>query len=353
MDRVPHRFLFLDGLRGIAAISIFLLHTGVLMGFSSAYVAVDMFFVLSGFVIAYAYEKSLQTGLSALRFMTARVIRVYPCYLLGSLIGVAFLVAKSGLGEARTNLTPFWPQLFEMPLMIPDVGGGPLYPANGPVWSLFFELVANLIYGALVVTVSTSALLAISGTAGALLVALTLYYGDFEAGFTPLQLLGGLARVGFGFFLGVALFRWREKSSWMRFGAKPALPLILLVAALFWPTSTSDGITKLHDLVSVFIVMPLVVILGANVTVTRTAGLCSLAGRLSFPLYAIHWPLLLWSSAIAARVDLPEGIEFSITVAVILVLAFLTDRFVDGPARRALTDLSRRVAGERSRSLVG
>jgi peptidoglycan/LPS O-acetylase OafA/YrhL len=85
----PHQFATLDGLRGVAAIAVTSLHFRFELGkflLPHSYLAVDFFFVLSGFVLAYAYEDRLSEGMKPIQFLRLRVIRLYPLYLIGTLI---------------------------------------------------------------------------------------------------------------------------------------------------------------------------------------------------------------------------------------------------------------------------
>jgi peptidoglycan/LPS O-acetylase OafA/YrhL len=87
MSRKSNRFDVLDGLRGVAALCILIHHWAQCVGASAgflghAYLAVEFFFLLSGFVISNAYEHKLMQAMSFRRFVLIRVIRLYP--LLGS-----------------------------------------------------------------------------------------------------------------------------------------------------------------------------------------------------------------------------------------------------------------------------
>ena len=78
---VPHRFVLLDGIRGLAAVAIAHRHAEVFFGRpeASSYLAVDLFFALSGFVLAHAYGERLANGqMNPLNFMKARFLRLYP-----------------------------------------------------------------------------------------------------------------------------------------------------------------------------------------------------------------------------------------------------------------------------------
>lgn len=90
--KTKQHFEILDGLRGIAAVAVVIFH---FMEFAvpdysksfiaHAYLAVDFFFCLSGFVIAYAYDNKVQK-LGALQFLKLRLIRLHPLVIIGSVL---------------------------------------------------------------------------------------------------------------------------------------------------------------------------------------------------------------------------------------------------------------------------
>lgn len=86
------RFVFLDELRGLAALSVVLLHASQIFSFrlnSHPSLAVDFFFCLSGFVLANGYEQELKSGaLGSRAFFLKRVVRLYPMIVVGVALGV-------------------------------------------------------------------------------------------------------------------------------------------------------------------------------------------------------------------------------------------------------------------------
>ena len=139
--KTARRFVTLDALRGAGAATVMAGHAGPLLGGYGpplTYLAVDMFFVLSGFVISYAYDKKMAAGMRPIEFLRARVKRLYPIYLVGLLLGLVSLLFNNphGLSSAQTALT-FVCGLFALPS--PPMGPfKALFPLNGPYWSLFF-----------------------------------------------------------------------------------------------------------------------------------------------------------------------------------------------------------------------
>jgi len=153
------RYDVLDGLRGVAAISVMLFHYTQDSFPRNTDMAVDLFFILSGFVIAHSYGSRLQNSMSVLDYTGRRLIRLYPMYIAGIIIGipVLFLVTKAGL--ANYSPKSILGNIFLNCFFLPDFNGrtvlelngtthftGELFPLNPPSWSLFFELVASLTF---------------------------------------------------------------------------------------------------------------------------------------------------------------------------------------------------------------
>lgn len=150
----PHqRYQVLDGLRGLAALAIVIWHVPnwfPYLRLPTAHIAVDLFFVISGFVIAASYESRLRTGLSVSSFMLIRVIRLYPFYLFGTLISIISLVLSFfSHGTISEFHLAFWKAAPFSAFMLPSPSFGiigNLYPLNIPAWSLHFEIIINIIW---------------------------------------------------------------------------------------------------------------------------------------------------------------------------------------------------------------
>lgn len=159
MTKTPTRYLALDAMRGLAAIAVllyhFTMHSGGTVVFASAPLAVDLFFCLSGFVIAHAYQDRIIAGLNLTSFLRLRLVRLYPAYLVGFVIGVYALALKQSGGQADISIGGLIGSavcnLLYLPfpgphsvVMYDDLIPGSIFPVNDPAWSLFFEFVANI-----------------------------------------------------------------------------------------------------------------------------------------------------------------------------------------------------------------
>lgn len=336
-------FDVLNGLRGIAAIAVVNMHMSAYFGaIHSANVApaVDFFFVLSGFVISYAYEEKLTSGLFWNRFLLARIIRLYPLYLLGLILGglvVWFL--EHPVVPARFFAT-LGLNLFMLPLPVAmDANTTPLFPLNFPAWSLFVELIANLAYAAIAPRLSNR-LLAVIICAGFLgLVATGLTTGTLDEGTQRLQILGGLARVTFSFFAGVALCRrWAVRPT--KFHLHPAFLFVLLILPLMLKPGAPFG--WLYELGVLTVYMPAIVWLGSGSHPRGVWLPVSVAlGALSYPLYMIHAPVWMairtlegWQPTSMLIGYAPwSGITMT---AGLCAVAWWLDKAVDFPLRQRL-----------------
>ena len=324
------RFTYLDELRGVAAVSVAILHAAQAFDFpihAQAYLAVDFFFCLSGFVLSKAYEERLHRGnLGGRSFLLKRVLRLYPMIFIGVVLGIiATLLSTApeapGLGDV--------PMLAVSGLLLLPYGlflGIQAYPLNNPLWSLFFELAVNALYGfagagkrRLVRDV-----VVLCGLAAALCVIIFREGTVESAGYSNWwTFLEGLPRVGYSFFAGVLIARWnvtarlpRVRSSW---------PLILLLVILFTPLPREMGpelfaaIHVAYDIVGVTLGLPLVVALASTVTESSSPDFGQHMGRLSYPFYAIHQPVIRLvaeaQKASGGVVPLPASVALALVAA--------------------------------------
>ncbi len=289
----PERFLVLDGLRGIAAFAVILDHVpsgqlGALV--PNRTLSVDFFFILSGFVLAHAYGAKLEGGWSPWAFMRMRLIRLYPLYILGTMIGVLAL-----LGRQWPGWTHFLYALIPAILFLPAppnsaISGGSLYPYNGPAWSLFFELIANLVF-AMIVRFLNWRVFAVILPVGAALTIITIFnHPDARGpGWMWTHLDAGLARVVFDFFAGVAIYRLRSVI------ALPAIPwwaaAVTFLVAIAVPVAAEWA--PAYDAFATIVLMPLLVALASGAKVNGVvARICGVLGLLSYGVYILHVPIL-------------------------------------------------------------
>jgi peptidoglycan/LPS O-acetylase OafA/YrhL len=341
----------LDGMRGIAAFAVINDHvaSAALRALTPGrYLAVDFFWVLSGLVLAHAYEQRLKSGMKASSFMMIRLVRLYPLYLLGTAIGVAFAAlsylngwAKAPLGEVAGSMA----LAFAFAPAPPAWGwaGGVLYPYDGPAWTLLFELIVNALYAAFVRVLTWRVFAVLLPVAGLAVLATVLSQPLDGPGWMWVQFDAGLSRVIYCFFAGVLIQRVRSS---VRLPALPAWAAALaLIAVLCAPAP--QAWRHLYDAAAAIFLMPALVALSAGSLVRgRLAKVCAWLGAVSYGVYVLHVPMLQFIDYGLAKLHLaPPGYVHVLLVAACAgALASLATPLYDVPSRRWLM---RRLAGER------
>jgi peptidoglycan/LPS O-acetylase OafA/YrhL len=341
-----HRYAFLDGIRGMAAILILIRHTGTFWHFAfyRSYLAVDLFFVLSGFVIAYAYDEKLRTGaFSVGHFVKVRLIRLYPVYLMSLLLCAYVSLSALSNGNAPAGvsrgdlLTVIALSALYLPSRLP--GMSDLFPINSIYWSLFFELVVNVAYARARSALSARVLVAIAVFFGLVLAALCLEYGKLDEGFTwtLTSFIAGLSRASFGIFLGLLLFRIRS-AFLQRWGSLCSPWVASFIICLMLVTPKLGRVDGLIDWLAVVVIFPAMVLFASKPSATRLAGLLEVLGSASYPIYVFHRPIgELITHNIGPFVS--RHAPFSGLVLLVLLVAFsvLLERYIDIPVRRWLS----------------
>ena len=339
------RFHSLDAMRGIAAIAVVILHIGDVMHLQTvhyAYLAVDFFFVLSGFVLARAYESRLRSSLSSLRFLEMRVIRLYPLFALGIIFG-AINVTGQIAAHSPTALSPAGAVgAFAMnALMLPAVNSRTsIFPLNGPAWSLFFEMVINAAFAFFLYRLKSLFLAILCAVVGALYLFGILRVGHADVGMYWSNIGLGLLRVGFSFPLGVLLARIYGETSKIpsSFSLVPIAMLAVMMAVVL-----PSRFDRFYDVIAIFVAMPVLLWLGAIYELPkRLEKIGALLGDISYPVYAIHFPLLQTMSFIFVRkLHLPGSLFAVAFVPGVIWLAWFLSHHFDVPVRRWLSARSK------------
>ena len=306
------RLIGLEGLRGVAALCVLAFHSAMIAtGFtlSNAYLAVDFFFMLSGFVMARTYERRFGEGLAAFGFLWGRLRRLWPPMALGGLIGIPLLASRLG-GALAGN----WGIVAALNLMlIPTPIGNVVFPLNGPAWSIFFELFANCLHVLVLRRLPTRGLaLLVAGLVP--LALLVMPPASLDVGAHPESFLLGVPRVLLPYGMGMLVWRvWGDRPMlWMSPGFTfGAMPLLFGASALLHASSLR------FDMVFVVVVCPL--LLAGGLAYAGHSPLARLLGAISFPLYAVHLPILELADAHGLGVG--AGIALSLGVAGLLAFA--------------------------------
>lgn len=341
-DNSQKRSIFgtLDGIRGVAALLVLMRHVPFFgpFVFQETYLAVDLFFILSGVVIANAYEDRLLNGLTAKQFAWMRIVRIYPLYLLGCAVaGVCWLVA--GKTEEGNSAVIAISAL----LLLPNVSSFKSFPLNGPAWSLFSEMLANILYGCFVRRLSLKVLLAIIGISGVGIFGILLRNHNLDFGYYTKDIIPGLFRVGYSFFAGVLIYRIFSSGKFqhkLNESVAKYIPWLLLLAVGLLLTASPYGILHaLFDLVAVTVIFPVIIFAALIFSPgTNSTPVFKFLGLISYPLYALHLPLSKWIPVIFrdTNVDLlsrPLWIGLLFT-AILIPLCWLLDKYYDMPIRK-------------------
>lgn len=367
-DSKPH-YALLDGLRGVAALLVVWYHIfegfqfaggkATIDGINHGYLAVDFFFILSGFVIGYAYDDRWGKQLTMASFFRRRLIRLHPMVMMGALIGfISFAISgferwdgtSAGWALSLLALGAAWLMLPALPGMPREVrGNGEMFPLNGPCWSLFFEYIGNILYALIIRRLGTKALAVLTAmlACGLAWFAITNQsgYGSIGVGWTidSTNLLGGLLRLLCPFTMGMLMSRIFKP-----FKVKGAFWICAIILLVLFHVPYLEGSTQwswngIFEAICIIGVFPWIVWLAASGKTTDTASthICRFLGNLSYPLYIVHYPIMyLFYRWLIHTQQYTLGETWPVallTVATSIILAWLCLKLYDIPVRRWLT----------------
>lgn len=346
-------------MRGVAALMVVCLHEypafpGLPHPFSG-YLAVDLFFLLSGYVIANAYDRRLASGMSLGTFLKLRLIRLYPLYFVGFTIGLAraLVQLQAGMRPLSAEVLTLG-SLMEIVMLPTPMTLGWQYDAlffmNPPAWSLFFEIVINLFFAAFHKHLSKRVLIALLTISGSSLIYTTSEYGSLDMGNYWHTMVSCIPRVAFPFLMGAFIFK--HTPSLPKLPSFCAWPLSLIIVPLLaW---NPIGYRIAYDLILAMCIFPLIVSVGASIqTRGLTTSASKIAGEMSYAIYIVHMPLLAMLLAIFRRfnVNWPQQLYAGpLTILLIALLALALDRFYDRPVRKWLSRalMSRTITTQQS-----
>jgi peptidoglycan/LPS O-acetylase OafA/YrhL len=356
----PH-YPILDGLRGVAAIVVVIFHIFEAHAanrfdqlINHGYLAVDFFFLLSGFVIGYAYDDRW-SKMTISGFFKRRLIRLQPMVVMGTVIGAAAFYFQDSAMWPAIHTIPVWKMLLIMVIgctLIPvppsmDIRGWQeMHPLDGPGWSLFFEYVANILYGLFIRKFSRTALSILVILSGAALIHYTVTgtSGDLIGGWSldPLQLRIGFTRLMYPFFAGLLLFRIVKLTRISNSFFWSSLLLVLVFSVPRIGGGEHLWMNGLYESFTIIIVFPLIVYMGASGEIVGkfASRLCKFFGDISYPIYITHYPLIYiytgWVSNhrdVTLRQALPYAIATFLSA---VVIAYACLKLYDEPVRRWL-----------------
>jgi peptidoglycan/LPS O-acetylase OafA/YrhL len=375
------RYEILDGLRGVAALMVIIFHcfetyipvfgTQIV---NHGYLAVDFFFVLSGFVIGYAYDDRWDR-MTTWGFFKRRLTRLHPMVIAGTLIGAA-LFFFAGAAFPETLKAPLWKFALCLVMglfMIPcgpglDIRGWQeMNSFNGPNWSLTLEYCGNILYAFVFRHLPKVVLAALCIACAFFTLDLTLgwdVFGFFPDGpqytviggwsLTGQQLYIGFTRLLYPFLCGLLISRilpgHRTESNpsgspihlkggfWW---CSLALVVIFSIPCIGGKTGVPDGI---YQAICILLVFPIIVLAGSGSVTTdvKSTAVCKWLGNLSYPLYITHYPLMyMQMSWVEGHPDAPVWVHIMMNLGVVfmsIILAWGVFKIYDEPVREWLKE---------------
>ena len=367
-DTKPH-YEILDGLRGVAALLVVFYHIFEGLSFAEGgtlittinhgYLAVDFFFILSGFVIGYAYDDRFGKTMTLGNFFKRRLIRLHPMIIMGAVLGVVFYCLQGCVKWDGTHVATSMIMLALLCALffIPatpgagyDIrGNGEMFPLNGPSWSLFFEYIGNILYAVFIHRLSNKALTVLVFLLGIGLAWFALFdvagYGMIGVGWTldGVNFLGGSLRMLFPFSLGMLLSR-NFKPVKVR-GAFWICSIVLLALFCVPYIEGNSPIcwNGLFEAICILFIFPVLVWIGASGKTTdkHSTQTCKFSGDISFPLYAVHYPVMyLFYAWLIDNKYYTFGEVWPVALIVYIgsiLLAYLCLKCYDEPVRKWLS----------------
>ncbi len=356
-----NHYEILDGLRGVAAIIVVIFH--ILETFSGGnhitqrinhgYLAVDFFFVLSGFVIGYAYDDRWNK-MTLKDFFKRRLIRLHPMIIMGMLIGaIGFYFAASPSVFPMISDTSFLYMLLIMVIgftLLPvppsmDIRGwGEMHPLNSPAWTLFFEYIANILYGLFLRKFSNKMLAVFVFLTGCATVYLAVNHGDVVGGWSleAYHFKTGLIRLLYPFFAGLLLSRIVKPVNIKNAFTWCSVMIVVVLACPRIGGHEYLWMNGVFESISIIIIFPFIVYLGASGEVKGKYALklCKFLGSISYPVYIIHYPLIYIYVAwvIDKKVSMLQAWTGGLLVLILsITIAYACLKLYDIPVRKWLT----------------
>ncbi len=357
-------FQILDALRGVAAIVVVLFH--VLEIYSNGdhtkqlinhgYLAVDFFFMLSGYVMAHAYDDRWNT-MTLKDFFKRRIIRLHPMIILGMTIGaICFYFGESPVFPKIAD-TSLWQlmlvmligyTLIPLPTSMDIRGWNEMHPLNGPAWSLFFEYIANILHALILRKLSKLILsiLVIIAAVALIHLAVTSPKGDIIGGWSiePEQLRFGFTRLLFPYMAGMLLRRLIKPIDRKNTFLLCSLLLILILSIPRIGSNDNLWQNGLFDSLAIIIVFPLIIYLGAigEVKSKFSEKVCTFLGDISYPIYIIHFPFayVFYAWVVNNNIPILQGTFVGIGLLILtIILSYFSLKLYDEPVRKWLSKL--------------
>lgn len=350
----------LDGLRGIAGVGVITYHfCNVFVScitcskyFNHGYLNVDFFYMVTGFVLSFAYDKRKDT-LTFWNFMKKRILRLQPMVIITTIIASFFLRYYYAPSPrfCSAGETPWKQRLILILLSALNIPAPQKYstrtkynsfPLNPPQWSLEFEYIGNIVYALILRHLSTTVIGILTGIMGITLISAVIIrdHGDIHAGFTltePHEAVFGLIRLFYPIMVGQLVSRLVQKKEMEeekkrekknddlkeRKGIPHAFLLCSLIIILYTITPRVGGqggpkwMNATFDLIIVLLIQPLIIYLAVNESKPSSLiiSICSFLGNISFSLYLTHYLFVDFMYCYVKRGGKGEGNDITIEYA--------------------------------------
>ncbi len=354
-------YAILDALRGVAALMVVAFHIFEAHTTSNqdqiinhGYLAVDFFYLLSGFVIGFAYDD--RWGKMTLKgFFKRRLIRLHPMVVIGMIIGAIFFYFQGGSLFPGINQVPVGRMLLIMligctlipvPVSMDLRGWHEMHPLNGPGWSLFFEYIVNILYALFVRKFSNTLLAVLVFISGCALIHWTVAgpNGDVIGGWSlePTQIRIGITRVMFPFFGGLLLSRITKTTQIKNAFLWCSILLMITLAVPRIGGTEHLWMNGIYVSLCIIVLFPLIVYMGASGEIKneKTSKIAKFLGDISYPIYITHYPLIYTYTAYVVDNKIPISKSYPMAIVVFvssILIAYACLKWYDEPVRKWLS----------------
>lgn len=347
---VRGRLLWLDAARGIAAIAVMCYHFDDLLHLrpllKSAYLAVDLFFMMSGFVLCHSYEQKLLSGqLSVRRYLLSRFLRLYPTYIVATMLGLFYYVGKIALNAddapgVLALLKILSSNILFIPVVVDNLVPTGMFPFAPSSWSLATEVIASILFALFLVRAGGRLLGACIVLFGLVFCVFVAEHRIFDLGWGIANFIPGIFRTLFEFSFGIALYRI-AKSGKIGIRLDPAVFLALVTIVLIFGVYENIVFSAL----CAFVLFPMFILSTAGKSICGFRQvLFHELGRISYAVYLLHAPMLLW--VVGAYKVITKGDPFAgdarwlgwMLVLCVLMASYIVVRWIDEPVRAWIGD---------------
>ena len=346
-----NRNILFDIMRGMAAIAVVIFHMNNILGAYSlgmqkGYLAVDFFFILSGFVIAANYSAVSRPNLTLLDFLVARIARLWPLFILATILGCIAALLQLHRFNANADISSVFISLAFNGLMLPtffDTSGlGKLFPLNPPAWSVFFEMLVNIVFFLCLRRLTLKPLLIVTTVFAFFLICIAYDNGGLNGGWVLSSFHVGAARVLFGFAAGMALYlisqKWDINVRWFN-----SVVLVTTLCAMFF---LAGG--WMTDCIIAICIFPALILLASKCHVSgNLAKLFGMLGDVSYSVYLLQSVVMFAAAGICKAIFGHKLIEFApisgiVFVIILLIISYISWRFFEVPSTNYIRKLYRK-----------